>query len=152
MSQELADELEHMVEGAVDDLRRLTPAEVVARSSPEKWSKQEVLGHLIDAAANNHQRFVRAQHTAELTFPPYDQNAWVGCQRYNQCDWNGLVDLWIAYNRHLVHVIANIPAEKMTTPCWVDWYDTPKAIPLRSMIEEYIGHMRHHLEQIRVYE
>jgi DinB superfamily len=148
MSQELADELENVIEGAVDDLRRLTPAEASGRSSPEKWSKQEVLGHLIDAAANNHHRFVRAQHTTELRFPPYDQNAWVACQRYDQCDWNRLVDLWIAYHRHLVHIIANIPAEKMAIPCWVDWYDTPKAIPLRSMIEEYIVHIRHHLEQI----
>jgi hypothetical protein len=72
MSQELADELENVIEGAMDDLRRFTPAEVIERSSPEKWSKQEVLGHLIDATANNHHRFVRAQHTAELTFPPYD--------------------------------------------------------------------------------
>jgi len=149
MSQELADKLEHVIEGAMDDPRRLTLAEVIGQSSPEKWSRQEVLGHLIDAAANNHHRFVWAQQTAELTFPRYDQNAWVGCQRYNQCDWNRLVDLWIAYNRQPVHSIAHMPMEKMTTPCWVDWYDTPKAIPLRSMIEAYIAHMRNHLEQIR---
>jgi hypothetical protein len=148
MSQALASELEKMVEGAVNDLRRLTPIEVAYKTSPEKWSKKEVLGHLIDASANNHHRFVRAQYTAELKFPPYDQNAWVGYQRYDQCDWNRLVDLWIAYNHHLVHVIANIPAEKMATPCWVDWYETPKAIPLRSIIEEYLSHMRHHLKQI----
>jgi hypothetical protein len=60
MSQELADKLEHVIEGAMDNLRRLTLAEVIGQSSPEKWSRQEVLGHLIEAAANNHHRFVWA--------------------------------------------------------------------------------------------
>ena len=148
MSLELASALEDVFEGVMNDLRRLTPGEVTHKPSPEKWSKQEVLGHLIDSAANNHHRFVRAQYTAELTFPPYDQNAWVACQRYNQCEWSLLIELWRAYNRHLVQIIANIAAATMATPCWVDWDDTPQAIPLRAVIEEYISHMKHHLRQI----
>ena len=38
------------------------------KSSPDDWSPAEVLGHLIDSAANNHQRFVRAQFTDDLVF------------------------------------------------------------------------------------
>ncbi len=148
MSQEPADALERLVHGAADDLRRLNSAKVVGRPSPKKWSKQEMLGHLIDAAANNHHRFVRAQQADELVFPPYDQNAWVDCQHYDRCGWDRLVDLWIAYNRHLAHVVANIPADRMETPCMVDWYDVPKTIPLRAVVEEYLVHTKHHLEQI----
>jgi len=147
--QELARELERVIETAADDLRRLPVIDVAMPRSPGAWSKQEILGHLIDSAANNHQRFVRAQQHDELRFPPYDQNAWVQCQHYDDSDWDRLVDLWLAYNRHLVHVVVGIPRDRMETPCWVDWFEVLRAIPLRSVVEEYIGHMRHHLEQIR---
>ncbi len=45
---------------------------------PNKWSKKEIIGHLINSATNNHQRFVRCQFE---TIPKivYDQNKWKEC-------------------------------------------------------------------------
>lgn len=43
--------------------------------NPAKWSKKEILGHLIDSATNNHHRFVRVQFETNLKIS-YDQNKW----------------------------------------------------------------------------
>jgi hypothetical protein len=55
---------------------------VALKPAPDRWSKKEILGHLIDSAANNHQRFVRAQGTPRLEFPGYEQEFWVATQAY----------------------------------------------------------------------
>ena len=64
------------------------------RPDAQTWSPKEVLGHLIDSAANNHQRFVRAQETDALTVPGYEQNHWVESQGYQEADWPHLIALW----------------------------------------------------------
>ena len=148
MPRDFALELERLIESAAPELARESSSDRAQRPSPESWSKCEILGHLIDSAANNHQRFVRAQQEDELRFPAYDPPAWVACQRYGECDWSELVSLWVAYNRHLVHVLRVMPREQLDTSCWVDWCETPQSIPLRAVIEEYLKHVRHHLGQL----
>ncbi len=149
MSQQLADELQQLVTPAEGDLRRFAETDVGTPRSAGGWSKLQILGHLIDSAANNHQRFVRAQQVDELDFPPYDPPAWVACQRYDESEWLELVELWVAYNRHLAHVLAAMPDQLLATPVWVDWTGQQEPLPLRAVIEEYFKHVRHHLEQLR---
>lgn len=148
MASELAEELEQLIDVAAVELGS-QPAEPTAqRPRPESWSKREILGHLIDSAANNHQRFVRAQQVDELDFPPYDQEAWVACQRYEQCDWHELVALWVAYNRHLAHVLRVMPHDQLDTKWNVYRNGVLQAVPLSTVAEEYLAHMRHHLQQL----
>src|SRR3954465_12568178 len=85
-------------------LARFSEAESEQRPSPERWTKKEVLGHLIDSASNNHQRFVRGQVASGQDFPGYEQEQWVRIQNYQAAGWNDLIDLWRAYNTHLLHV------------------------------------------------
>lgn len=148
MESELAQELAQLVDAAAVELGRQPAERTAQRPRPESWSKREILGHLIDSAANNHQRFVRAQQVDELDFPPYEQEAWVACQRYEERDWHELVALWVAYNRHLVHVLRVMPRDTLDTPCKVERDGTPRAISLRTVAEEYLTHMRHHLGQL----
>src|SRR5258706_9340245 len=117
--RQTAMQLQQIVERSVDCLLALTEADSQARRPSGEWSKKEILGHLIDSACNNHQRFVRAQLEAELVFPGYEQEGWARCQGYATADWALLVELWAAYNRHLAAAIARIPAEKLATPCRV---------------------------------
>lgn len=128
-----------------DRLVAMKEQDVSKPLSPEKWSKKEIIGHLIDSASNNHQRFVRAQLSGNLEFPDYMQTDWVETQNYTEESWQLLVDLWCAYNLHLAHVIANIPPEKLTVPCKIGDDDS---ISLEKLIAEYIRHMEHHLKQI----
>ena len=113
-----------------------------------KWSPKQVIGHLIDSAANNHQRFVRAQEAAPLQLPGYEQDHWVGCQRYDDRPWHEIIELWRAYNRHLGHVIAHIPDARRSTPCRIG-ADPP--VTLGFLAHDYVVHLRHHLAQLDVH-
>src|SRR3954470_5646711 len=104
MPENVANELMAVVQAALPRLTALSEATVAHRPTPDRWTIKEVIGHLIDSAANNHQRFVRAQFVDELVFPKYEQNEWVRCQAYNDADWQELLELWQRYNRHLAHV------------------------------------------------
>ena len=101
--------LRELVERAAPALLRLDDDDVTQRPSPERWSPKEILGHLVDSAANNHQRFVRAQEQDDLVFPGYEQDAWVRAQRYIEAEWPSLVTLWWMYNTHLVRVMDAVP-------------------------------------------
>ncbi len=78
------------------------------KPSSNKWSKKEILGHLIDSATNNHQRFIRVQFEYVPTIS-YDQNNWNSHTHYNQIDSKQLISFWTAYNRQLIEIIKLIP-------------------------------------------
>lgn len=121
-----------------------------------KWSPREVIGHLIDSASNNHQRFVRAQFTDDLEFHGYEQAEWVGAQGYQEENWEQLVQLWKLYNLHLLHLISRIPDEQLTKQRHrhnlhrLAWQSFPVDQPatLEYFIRDYLGHLKHHLRQI----
>jgi hypothetical protein len=126
------------------------------KSSPNDWSPAEVLGHLIDSAANNHQRFVRAQFTDDLVFSGYEQNQWVSSQKYSDESWSDVIQLWSAYNLHLLHVVSVIPKDVLTkarSPHTLDQIafnlvDKNDPATLEYLIRDYVDHLRHHLDQI----
>ena len=109
------------------------------------WSRKQVLGHLIDSACNNHQRFVRAVLEGTLDFPGYNQNAWESLQAPQDVPWHILVALWTNDNRYLAHVIGRIPAAKLDAVCRIGSGDP---VTLRFLVEDYLQHLIHHLEQI----
>src|SRR5437763_16197319 len=117
--QESAAELNKTIETVTPWLKQLSEANASIRPAPDKWSKKEILGHLMDSASNNHQRFVRAALQGELAFPGYDQERLVELQRFQDLEWTFLVDLWIAYNRLLVHVLRNLPASAHQVTCQI---------------------------------
>src|SRR6478672_8128572 len=81
------------------------------KPAQDRWSKKEILGHLIDSAINNWQRFVGAQFDPALETSSYDQERWVSSQSYQTEAWPDLVNLWLLLNRHLMHVVKNVPPE-----------------------------------------
>ena len=110
-----------------------------------RWSKKEILGHLIDSASNNHQRFVRAQFVPHLEFPRYEQASWVAAQRYREAPWPDLVNLWLLYNRHLVNIMRAVPAECLSHTISIGGGET---LTLEFVIDDYLRHLEHHLRQI----
>ncbi len=146
MNQAWEREILDLVEKVTPALGSMNPGEV-ARSARNKWSVKEILGHLIDSACNNHQRFVRALDTEELVFPPYEPATWVEKQNYHDADWSTLVRLFEVYNRHLAHVVHQIPASKHETPCRVE---SAEPVTLGFMVQDYMRHLRHHLRAMGV--
>src|SRR6201996_9568039 len=110
-------QLQTLVEVTEPRLRQISEAESVLPALPGGWSRKQVLGHLIDSASNNHQRFVRAMQQPSLEFPGYDQESNIRVQAVQEADWVLLISLWAAYNRYLAHLIAHIPPSQLDTPC-----------------------------------
>lgn len=110
-----------------------------------KWTRVEILGHLIDSAANNHQRFVRAIAFGDLIWPGYDQNAMVRAQHFASGDPKLLLALWESYNLHLARVIHHIPEERLTARCEIGG-GAPVSFGL--LVMDYVDHVQHHLRQI----
>jgi hypothetical protein len=140
-----SDELLSVVRLAEPVLLGITDQESSIPHLPGGWSRRQLLGHLIDSASNNHQRFVRAALQDSLEFPGYDQDACVAMQSPQDVDWQSLIALWSAYNRYLAHVIARLPASKLHVPCRIGDHDT---VTLRFLVEDYLRHLKHHLAQI----
>jgi hypothetical protein len=143
--KDIAQGIRKIVDDVSGRLVLMTSKEVSAKATPESWSKKEILGHLIDSAANNHQRFVRACYNAADGFPPYSQNDWVRIQQYNESDWDTLITLWTAYNRHLAHLIERLPQDALSIT-----FDLGKGDPvtLEFIVKDYLRHLRHHVDDL----
>ena len=109
------------------------------------WSKKQILGHLIDSAGNNHQRFVRAQLAESYDGPTYEQESWVATQNYATESWPDLVNLWLLYNRHLLNIIRTVREDALTVPCVVGG---SAPVPLAEVMSSYVDHLEHHLAQV----
>lgn len=143
---EVAAELRSVANSFSKELLAADAKAPARKPAPGQWAPKEVLGHLIDSAANNHQRFVRAQQSDALVIAGYDQNHWVKSQGYIDADWPHLVALWTQLNLHLADVLARIPSGKYAVPCTIG-DDAP--VTLEFVIVDYLAHMKHHMAQIR---
>jgi DinB family protein len=140
----IADDLESVL-AVTEKLRKISEDRASVRPAPGKWSPKEILGHLIDSAANNHQRFVRLQLTNTIDLPGYQQDDWVRLAHYQDQRWSEIIDLWTAYNRHLAVVVRHLDSQSLK-----NIWKTPggKELDLEFIAMDYVAHMRHHLEQI----
>jgi DinB superfamily len=144
---EIGERLISAVDQAEPRLRRFNQSEADGLVRPGGWSRKQVLGHLIDSASNNHQRFVRAALQDSLDFPGYEQEGCVRLQAPQEADWSLLVSLWASYNRYLAHVISRIPDSKRETTCRIG---TGEPVTLAFLATDYVRHLVHHLRQIGV--
>ena len=138
-------------------LSQLPEPVITWRPTPTAWCIKEIIGHLIDSAANNHQRFVRAEQQEDLVFPGYAQEDWVRVQAYDAAPWNDLVTLWATYNQHLARVMAAVPAgvrerkHERHNLHEIGWRPFPADEPatLGDLMHDYVLHLEHHLSQVR---
>jgi hypothetical protein len=154
--KEFLDDFRNTIVSATARLRNIPEEQSGRKSSSDDWSAKEIIGHLIDSAANNHQRFVRAQFTDELVFPGYEQEQWVSSQRYRDESWSEVIQLWSSYNLHLLHVASAIPKDVLTKPrsrhsldqIAFHLVDKNNPATLEYLIRDYMDHLRHHLNQV----
>jgi hypothetical protein len=144
------------IDTASPQLLKLNEAEAGQPRAEDHWSSKQILGHLIDSAANNHARFVLGQLKDDLFFPGYDQEGWVKTNHYQEAGWPQLVDLWRSYNLHLVHLMAHADKDKMSTPCTLHTLQEiafkavqqSEPVTLEYLMQDYVAHLKHHLNQI----
>jgi hypothetical protein len=149
-------ELREAVEKATPLLLAISNNASAQGLGPGKWSPREIVGHLIDSAANNHRRFVLGQFQNDLIFPGYAQEDWVKAQRYNEAPWEELVTLWRSYNLQLSRVMEATPEEvrlkerRRHNLHEIAWQSVAEedATTLDYLMEDYVGHLKNHLKQI----
>ncbi len=141
------------LDAAISEFRALLDSNPLAKvSTPDaarggdQWGPKQILGHLIDSAANNHHRFVRAQIESGFAMPNYQQEQWVAAQHYGDRPWAELVELWTAYNRHLLFLMERVPQDRRAATCAIGG-DPP--VTLEFLMADYLRHMKHHLAQIQ---
>ena len=112
---------------------------------PDKWSKKEELGHLIDSAQNNIQRFIRVQY--EHVHIMYNPDHWAEFNDYQHADMKELVELWYLLNKQIVRIL-----QKMDPAYYENFidigYEMPNPKTTHFIAEDYVMHMKHHLENI----
>lgn len=144
------------VAGIAEDLFELQESFVAKPRKEGAWSRKQILGHLIDSASVNHQRFIEAQINDSIVFEGYAHQRWVELQGYQEQDWEELVTLWSALNMHICTIVERIPAEVLDKAHDEHRFDqmayrpVPKDEPstLGYIIEDYFAHLQYHLDQI----
>jgi hypothetical protein len=117
------------------------------KPSPIKWSKKEVLGHLIDSGENNLRRFICGQYESEPPKIRYEQDFWVIANGYQQMSREEIIVLWKMINQRIATVLANMSVENYSKACDTG-RDKPELHTLKWLAEDYVKHMKHHLNQI----
>ena len=148
--------LHRLIDDAMPQLHAIRIEDTVRPRTPGQWSPVEVMGHLIDSATNNHQRFVRAADQNHLVFPGYEQDKWVARQRYQTTPWIEVLTLWRLYNQHIARVMSAIPREvrgRLTVRHNLDqiaFHPLPDDVPatLEYLMNDYVDHLEHHLAQV----
>jgi hypothetical protein len=140
------DQLTHIVDTIPAQLRAFNFEIFDTPLAEGKWSRKQIIGHLIDSATNNHHRFVRGQFDNAPTIL-YDQEKWNAFSYYEQMDGQALIDFWELYNRHLIRLMENMSPEMREKTCTMS---DGQLYTIAWLFEDYVRHLEHHLRQIFV--
>jgi len=143
----IVDDLNMTIAGFMEKLRALPESEMRTKPRPEKWSRIEVIGHLIDSAHNNLHRFITGQYEAEPPHIIYEQEFWVKANVYQQAPIETVITLWILMNHRIATVLSQMEEKNYSKQC-----DTGRGEKsLHTIIwlaADYVKHMKHHLNQV----
>ncbi|WP_406685178.1 DinB family protein [Seonamhaeicola sp. MEBiC1930] len=143
---ELVERLKASLNLGSDFFLKSLESENTCKPTPDKWSKKEILGHLIDSAINNLQRFTEIQFVSKpYKIRPYNQNGLVESNNYQNAETREIVNLWLSLNHRILKVIL---LQNTTTLGYKIELDKGEIVDLRFLIEDYVEHLEHHLKQI----
>ena len=138
--------IKHLMSSAKVYFDKADDAVLEAKPNPEKWSKKEILGHLIDSAINNIQRFTEIQHAEKpYQIRSYNPDQLVLANQYQQKDTAQLFELWTDLNMHVKFLISNQTA---ATLAYALILPSGEKKDLKFLINDYADHLEHHLDQI----
>ena len=140
--ESIANDLNATIDKNLSALKFISEDEFNFKPSPSKWSKKEILGHLIDSAQNNIRRFVVAQYD-ERPKIVYNQDKWVAIVNYQHYNLPDLISLWYLLNKHICQVLKSMSPEMAKRES-----ETEELHTLEWLAQDYIKHLLHHLHQV----
>jgi DinB superfamily len=144
--EKITTELKEIISDFSIRIKEIETNEFNTKPYPNKWSKKEVLGHLIDSAHNNLRRFVAGQYEQQPNIV-YDQDFWVSANDYQHMKDADVITLWQLLNERIIAILNNMPLENYNRSC-----DTGKISPsthtMQWLAADYVKHLKHHLNQI----
>ncbi len=126
----------------------LTSAEqvLVKKPLPNKWSKKEILGHLIDSGIHNLQRFTEIHRAVKpYKIRKYEQDDLVIANHYQHADIEEISDFWVAVNKRIAYIMNQQTEETLQYTIELDHREIRD---LRFLMVDYVEHLEHHLNQI----
>lgn len=144
--QQLITQLTTIIDKYTALFNNIPDEELTIKPSQGKWSKKEIIGHLIDSAQNNIQRFVRVQY-AQQPHVVYQQNNWVAAAKYQEYNRQDLVALWALLNKHICIILAAMPVEVYLRTVKLG-AEGETLVTVQFLAEDYIVHHLHHIHQI----
>ena len=143
--KDIAQHLRETIASVLPKLKDISDAEASVKPQPHKWSYKEIIGHLIDSACNNQQKFVRTMQQPHLDFVGYKQDSWVALQQYNDANWLKIIDIWAAYNHQIAHIIENVDPSVLGHTISIEGTGP---FTLQFIMTDYAEHLKHHLQQV----
>ena len=140
--EKIASELDKVVSRYKALLEKIPLEEMQRSPTPGKWSKKQIIGHLIDSAQNNIRRLVLAQYEKDPLIV-YQQDKWVEISGYQDWKEAELLDLWSLLNRQMVLIMRNTSPESGNATAL-----TSDSHSLEWLAEDYLKHLRHHMHKV----
>lgn len=141
----LPDELKLLIKSFNTTYEKLNPELTTINISDDAWSLNEIIGHLIDSASNNHQRFIRLQLEEKPDLLDYSRDQWLNIQNYNRMNFHDLRLLFVYYNKLIINIIASVNSESLNHSWDIQWNENKKSITLLELIIHYVNHIKEHI-------
>ena len=139
-------ELSQIVHEYSDRINNIPDEVFSAKPNPGKWSKKEILGHLIDSGQNNLRRFICGQYE-DAPKIVYQQDFWVAANNYQNLKKENVIQLWQLINEQICEVLKTMPAENASRTCDTG-KDQPTLLTIDWLASDYVKHLKHHPNQI----
>lgn len=143
---EVVKKLEHLLKIGFEYISKSSESELAIKKNSKKWSKKEVLGHLIDSGINNLQRFTEIQfvdHPYRLR--KYNQDELVIANDYQNAEIAEILGLWVSINNRICVIMMQQTASTLRFHIELDKMNTAD---LNFLMKDYVAHLEHHLNQI----
>jgi len=140
--QATAHELELILEKHIEILKSMPEYEMAYKPEPSKWSKKEIVGHMIDSAQSNIRRFVIAQYEKKPAIV-YNQDKWVSIVNYQQWNTADITNLWYLTNKQVCEILKNTSTEIAQREC-----QTQELHSIEWLAKDYVKHLQHHLHRV----
>lgn len=143
--EEVKSKLRQLISSTQKHLEKSSDEELHFKPSRDKWSKKEILGHLVDSGINNLQRFTEIQFAPKPYYiRNYNQDELVKANHYQESELKEVLSFWMGINHRILKVIDFLSEDALRYEVIIE----EEKSDLRFLIEDYVAHMEHHINQI----